>query len=109
MNRRLILGAVAAAGLLAGCAGDYYGPGAYGPGPGYYGAGPGFGVAVGYDGYYDGFYGPIYDGYWRGGYFYWRDRRGRSFRRDNGRHFRRDPAQGFRHIQGERHDDRRPG
>ncbi|MDQ2860247.1 MAG: hypothetical protein M3T55_05885 [Pseudomonadota bacterium] len=99
MTRTAILGAIAAAALLAGCAG----------GPGYYGGGPGYGVAVGYDGYYDGFYGPIYDGYWRGRSFYWRDRDGGRWRRDDGRHFRHEAANGFRHIQGERHPDRRPG
>lgn len=104
MNRKLILGAVASVGLLAGCAG---GPGYYAGGPGYYGPGPGVDVAIGYDGYYDGFYGPIYDGYWRGNAFFWRDRDGGRWRRDDGRHFRREAATGFRHIQGERHQDRR--
>jgi len=98
MQGKVILAALAVAGLLAGCAG----------GPGYYGGGPGVRVAVGYDGYYDGFYGPIYDGYWRGGYFYWRDRDDHPFRRDDARHFRRRAAPGFQHIQGQRHPDTRP-
>ncbi|MEO8927136.1 MAG: hypothetical protein ABI306_08220, partial [Caulobacteraceae bacterium] len=83
MNRTSIVGALAALGLLVGCAG----------GPGYYGGGPGVGVNIAYDGYYDGFYGPIYDGYWRGRSFYWRDRDDHPFRRDDGRHFRRAAAQ----------------
>ena len=99
MTGKAILAATLAAGLLAGCAG----------GPGYYGGGPGVRVAVGYDGYYDGFYGPISDGYWRGNVFYWRDREDHRFRRDDGRHFRREAAQGFQHMLGERHPDRRPG
>lgn len=95
MKSAAFIGAVAAVGLLAGCA----------SGPGYYGPGPV--VAVGYDGYYDGFYGPIYDGYWKGGYFYWRDRDDHPFRRDDARHFRREAKEGFNRIQGERHPDRR--
>jgi hypothetical protein len=86
--------------LLAGCAsGPYYGPG---PGP----------VAVGYDGYYDGFYGPVYDGYWRGGHFWWRDAAGHPFRRDNAGHFSHEGRTGFQHIHGEPGGgdrDHRPG
>ena len=81
--------------LLAGCAS---GP-PYGPGPGPV-------VAVGYDGYYDGFYGPIYDGYWRDGHFWWRDRDDHPYRRDDDNHFRRDAAAGFQHIHGEGHGDK---
>ena len=96
MTRQGILAAVAAVGLLAGCA-----------------SGPGYGaqVAVGYDGWYDDYYGPIYDGYWRGNVFFFRDRDDRPFRRDDGRHFRRGAAEGFHRIQGERHmgGEHRPG
>ena len=82
------LAAVASAGaLLAGCAsGGYYGPDS---------------VAVGYDGYYDGYYGPIYDGYWRGDRFWYRDAAGHPFRRDENRLFSRRAATGFQHIHGE--------
>jgi len=94
MKSWVYLAALAAAGaLLAGCA-----SGPYGPGPG-----PGVDVAVGYDGYYDGFYGPIYDGYWRDGHFWWRDRVDHPFRRDNDGHFRIDAKDGFQHIHGEGH------
>lgn len=63
---------------LAGCADGVYGGGpAYGPGP------------YSYDGYYDGAYGPIYDGYWGDDdYFYYRsgpDAHG--FRRGDRAHF----------------------
>jgi hypothetical protein len=86
MKIHIGLAAASAAALLAGCA-----SGPYGPGP----------VASGYDGYYDGYYGPIYDGYWRGDHFWWRDGAGHPFRRDNARHFSRSAATGFQHIHGE--------
>jgi hypothetical protein len=82
----LACGAAAIA-LLAGCASDggYYG---------YNGV-----AAVGYDGYYDDFYGPIDDGYWGvdGGYYY---RHGREWRRDSGNHFRHEAGQGFHPMHG---------
>lgn len=78
---------------LAGCADGYYGGGmAYGPGP------------YAYDGYYDGAYGPIYDGYWGDdGYFYYRNGPdAHGFHRGDRSHFARqvDPsAPGFNRFQ----------
>jgi hypothetical protein len=70
----------------------------------------GVGMYVGsdypYDGYYDDYYGPIYDGYWGGdGYFYYRSRQAdRGFIRGDQTHFRRSgggmPAQNFHPMQG---------
>jgi hypothetical protein len=67
---------------VAGCYDDgYYGPG--------YASGP-----YGYDGWYDDYYGPVYDGYWGvDGYFYYRGS-------DHDRHFRRGDGSHFRHDQG---------
>jgi hypothetical protein len=50
------------------------------------------GGAQGYTGYYDGYYGPIHDGYWGSdGYFYFRGfEHDRHFRRGDPAHFRRD-------------------
>ena len=86
--RRILL-AASLAGVLAGA-------GACADGYGYRG-----GVALGYDGYYDDFYGPVYDGYWRNdGYYYYRPGRGRPYVRDDGRHFRRDAFPGGREFRG---------
>ena len=76
--------------LLGGCA-DGYGSG-----------GVGMSASVDYDdGYYDGSYGPFYDGYWANdGYFYYSDAEGHPFRRDEARHFRHDHAAGFNHVHG---------
>lgn len=72
---------------LGACATDY-GDGRYGSA--YYG-GP-----YSYTGYYDGFYGPIYDGYWgRDNYFYYRGGVGdRAYRRGDRTHFSRSAASG---------------
>ena len=80
------------AALLTGCA----------SGPGYMGHRPGMAV-IGYDGWYDGRYGAIHDGYWRDGHFWWRDNDSHPYQRDDGNHFRHDPADGFQHIHGESH------
>ncbi|HKT86104.1 MAG TPA: hypothetical protein VJQ77_08475 [Novosphingobium sp.] len=58
-----------------------------------------------YNGWYDGFYGPIYDGYWGDdGFFYYRATdRDRHFHRGNHDHFRRGdarPTGSFRPMQG---------
>ncbi len=59
--------------------------------------GPYAGVDVAYvDGYYDDAYGPVYDGYWGDGdAFYYRDRAGGEFRRDDAHHFSRGGGNGF--------------
>ena len=56
-----------------------------------YGSGFAVGVAYPYDGYYDDYYGPIYDGYWGSdGYFYYRGSdHDRHFMRGDRSHFRR--------------------
>ena len=64
------------------------------PGPGPY--------AYGYvDGYYDDYYGPLYDGYWGpDDYFYYRTGATGDYLRDNDHHFRHDSAQGFHSFHG---------
>jgi hypothetical protein len=53
-------------------------------------------VAVGYyDGWYDGYYGPVRDGYWQGDSFYYTTGRG-GWIVDSGNHFRRDRFDGGR-------------
>jgi hypothetical protein len=59
------------------------------------------GLSYPYNGWYDGYYGPIYDGYWgRDGFFYYRSAPdARAFRRGDRNHFRRDappPADAIR-------------
>lgn len=58
-----------------------------------------------YYGWYDGYYGPIYDGYWgTDGFFYYRSGdRDRHFRRGDHEHFRQrgsQPSGNFRAMQG---------
>jgi hypothetical protein len=86
---KVLIVSVAAA-LFAGCAD--YSVGYYGPGP----------VAdIEYDGYYDGYYGQIYDGYWGdNGVFFYRTGEGGRWSRGDTTHFRRDAAPGFNHIHG---------
>lgn len=70
------------------------------------GGGMYIGSSYPYDGYYDDYYGPIYDGYWGGdGYFYYRHNQGdRRFSRGDRSHFRRSgggmPGQNFHPMQG---------
>ena len=80
-------------GGLSGCADDGMG---FGGGDAYYTAGPWT-----YDGWYDGFYGPIYDGYWGSdGVFYYRGSDGdRQFHRGSGTHFRHDGPGDTGHFQ----------
>lgn len=48
-----------------------------------------------YDGWYDGYYGPVYDGYWGDdGFFYYRGYAGQGYRRGGGEHFRREAGAG---------------
>lgn len=91
----LACGAVAAA-LLSGCASGGYGERV---------------TAVGYDGFYDDYYGPFNDGYWDHDAFFFSDGRG-GWRRDDGHHFRHDAAPGYHrfHGQGRGHGrDHHPG
>lgn len=58
-----------------------------------------------YDGWYDGYYGQVYDGYWGSdGYFYYRHNEGEgAFVRGDRQHFARQAPQGphnYQHIQG---------
>ena len=85
MNRKLLvaLAGVALALPLAGCVSDGYYEGPVGPGP------------IAYDGYYDDYYGPIYDGYWDGGgAFYYRTSEHGHWRHDAAGHFRQDMGSG---------------
>lgn len=91
MKRLIIaLGATLAAGLIGGCADTGYGYGAD-----FYAGGP-----YAYDGYYDGFYGPIYDGYWGDdGFFYYRSGdHDRHYHRGDRAHFSREARSGNFHA-----------
>ena len=90
-----LLCASAAAVLLSACA--------YDDGYRHHGyAGGEVSVGYGYDGYYDDYYGPLYDGYWGGdGAFYYRSAEGRPYQRDTGGHFHREQVQGYHHVQGQ--------
>ena len=80
-------------GMLAGCV-------AYGPGPRPVAVGVGI-EPVGYDGYYDNYYGPFYNGYWgRDNYFYYSRGPGYGYVRDYDHHFRRGQWSGFHPIRG---------
>jgi hypothetical protein len=74
------LALAAAATLPAACTGDVYGRGVM------------TWSSYPYYGYYDGFYGPFYDGYWgTDGFFWYRlSRDGDRYRRDDAHHFRRE-------------------
>jgi hypothetical protein len=54
-----------------------------------------------YDGWYDGYYGPIYDGYWGDdGYFYYRHHEGEgAFVRGDRNHFAHEAPQGPHNFQ----------
>lgn len=79
---------------LAACAGGY----GYGGGVGY------AATPYAYNGYYDDYYGQIYDGYWGddGGFYYRRGAHERSFRRGDPAHFNQSSAPGehFHQMQG---------
>ncbi|MDE2435774.1 MAG: hypothetical protein KGM49_05900 [Sphingomonadales bacterium] len=95
MRRAMILTALALATVpLAGCASDY---------------GHGYNRPVAYSnyyprsyGWYDGYYGPIFDGYWgNGGYYYYRMHDRDRWRRDGDRHFRQgatSPGERWEHF-----------
>jgi hypothetical protein len=90
MKKHMILYAALAGAVLAGCSDGY---------------GYRSGVAVSADyydtGYYDGYYGPFYDGYWANdGYFYYSPGTGRPFVRDRHRHFRHNAHRGFNQFHG---------
>ncbi|MDE2405578.1 MAG: hypothetical protein KGM17_13000 [Sphingomonadales bacterium] len=76
-----ILAAVAALATLSACD-EGYGGTEIGWGP----------AGYAYDGWYDGYYGPIYDGYWGddGGFWYRSRSVDRHWRRGDGAHFRRE-------------------
>lgn len=70
--------------------------------------GYGYGGGYAYNGYYDNYYGPVYDGYWGDGdLFYYRTVRNGPYLRDDSRHFRRDTYQGYREfrVRGPRQGD----
>jgi len=100
--RKLILaaGVVAILGGMTACADE-----GYGHRSGYMGADVAFeGPApVGYDGYYDDYYGPFYDGYWANdGAYYYSTGEGRGYQRDTNHHFTHDAASGFHAVHGDR-------
>jgi hypothetical protein len=69
----------------------------YDDGYGYRGYNHGPRVAVGYyNGWYDGYYGPVRDGYWRGDSFYYRTGPRGPWIVDSGRHFRHERFDGGR-------------
>lgn len=105
MKLHHLLFAGAAVAMLAGCAdyGDYADTG-YPGDTAYidYGYGPAADVA--FDGWYDGFYGPIYDGYWDNDVFFYRTSPDATrFSRGDVTHFRHDAAPGFSHMRGMTH------
>lgn len=63
---------------LAGCYEDGYG-----------GVAMGYGSPYAYNGFYDDYYGPVYDGYWGtdGGFYYRNSDHDRGYRRGDPRHF----------------------
>jgi hypothetical protein len=63
---------------------------------GYYGGGVAYGGGYPYDGYYDGYYGPIDTGYWgNDGYFYYRSHPNEQhFHRGDHEHFSRQAGNG---------------
>jgi len=81
-NRTFLIATAATAILLSGCA--------Y----------PAYRADVAYvPAYYDGLYGPYWDGYWGVDvFFYFSDAHGHRFRRDDGHHFRHDGAPGYHGI-----------
>jgi hypothetical protein len=86
---------LAAAAMLGGCAVD----------DGYHHHHPYMAGGIDYDGYYDGFYGPISDGYWGDDQaFYYTDAPGHPYRRDGGGHVRRVGGAGFQVIHGHHSD-----
>jgi hypothetical protein len=92
MNRILLaLGFGAAVIGLSACAEDYGGPRHYAA----YDHNP-----IGYDGFYDGYYGPFYDGYWGDGGFYYSTGEGRPYVRDDGNHFRHESGAGMTPFHG---------
>lgn len=93
MKRALTVMALAVASVpLAGCMAEY----GYGGGPAIYASGP-----YAYDGWYDGYYGQIYDGYWGSdNYFYYRHGDGdRAYVRGDRGHFARQAPQGQHNYQ----------
>ena len=93
MKRKFLVFAAACAGALSlgACTQGYYGAsvgygGGYGYGyPGYY---PAYGYGWDpYDVWYDGFYGPYYNGFWGTDGFFWFQDGHRRWRRGDGDHF----------------------
>lgn len=89
MMKKLLIPLGAAALLLSACAddGNFYAPHSR--------------AAVGYDAYYDNFYGPFYDGYWGpSDTFYYRTGRFGFYHPDRGMHFRHQGGTGFHDVHG---------
>lgn len=86
----LLVAAAATTALLTACA--------EGPGYGY----PPYPVAaVGWDGYYDDYYGPFYDGYWGAdGAYYYRGNAHDTWHQDSGQHFAKEARAGSHPVHG---------
>jgi len=84
MKRSLVLLALPLSLGLSGCMTDGYSS---------VGVGIGYNEPYAYDGWYDGYYGQVHDGYWgNDGYFYYRGNDSdRRFRRGDRTHFQRGP------------------
>lgn len=84
-SRTLLIATAATAFLLSGCAYDSYAVAGYG----YAGTA-----------YYDGYYGPYWDGFWGvDGVFNFYDVRDHRYHRDDGYHFRHDNSPGYAGVQ----------
>ena len=95
MNKKMIIAlcATVVALPLAGCNENGYGGG----------VAVGYGSPYAYNGYYDDYYGPIYDGYWGDGdAFFYRSHSHGRYVRDAGGHFRHDAMNGYQpmHVNG---------
>ncbi len=62
-------------------------------------------TAIGYDGFYDGHYGPVYDGYWSSEGFYYSPAEGRPYVLDRENHFRHDAYNGYTEFHGGHYRD----
>lgn len=101
MKLHHFLFAGAAVAMLAGCA-DFADTGYYGD-TAYYDDGYGPPADIAYDGWYDGFYGPIYDGYWNNDVFFFRTGDNDRFQAGDASHFRHSAAPGFAPMHGMTH------
>ena len=90
--------------LVAICAFSALPLGACADGHGYGGVNVGVGTPYAYNGYYDDYYGAVYDGYWGddGGFYYRSSANDRRYRRGDSAHFNQNAPSGghYHQIQG---------